>query len=1307
MTFINGLKVRTRTLLILGLGAAQLLLAQSTWAGCPLPPSLDTVGIPSPATFTPFVNNGYLGLPDGGSYQKVTIAPNGSYLGGDYKAWCSDAAADISIGATYTANIIDSKFTTCPNAVHDSCVPPVIYVPDAANPPDACVWNQINYLINHKIGNADSVQAAIWDLISPAEANSLATIPNIVQADRDAMVAAARANSSFVPGPTDLRAAILYVQDDVQIVFIEVPPTNCQCTLTFTPPANVTLCPADGVPAAEQNLTAVDSCVGVVPVAWTGDTETGSCPKIITRTYSATDGCGKKISNVQIITVQDTTPPVIACSTNITQNTDAGKCSAVVNYDVTATDICSSAIVTCIPPSGSVFNKGETTVNCTAVDLCMNSSVCSFTVTIVDHQPPAISCPADITTNVTAIVTACTAVVEFQPTATDNCGLQLPIVCVPPSGSTFPSGPTQVTCTATDISGNAISCSFKVTVLCKLPPPLISCPPDTSISCTNVPHTCTFTATQGGWGAPPNGNNIGMLLKNNFALVYPNGVEIGIPGAGGFSMKFNSQPAIQAYLPAGSTASSLTSDLVNPTSSPAGVFGGQVLALQLNVDFGYKGISLGSAGPVGNLVYSENGSPLSGKTISNILAIANVALGGGALPSGVTISLLNNVVTSLNEAFDNCNTTGWAAAHLSGSSAPPAAGTPNTGTATASGGCGNLVISFTDFVTATGIDRTWMVIDGCNQTASCVQHITIDDKTPPSIVCPAPIVVANAAGQCSAIVNYTVKASDNCSGVNTVCTVPSGSSFPVGTTTVTCTATDGAGHTAQCSFTVTVKDTQAPAIVCPAAKTANVVAGTCTASVSFAATATDNCGGPVTLSYWIGSTPIVSPYSFPAGFTTVTVKAVDAANNTSTCNFTVVVTDNLPPVISGCPTDKTAYTTATSCGAVVTWTAPTASDNCGGSIPVTCVPASGSTFPAGTTTVKCTAKDSANTAACTFKVIVIDDDAPVIKCSTNIVAAAPFGYCSAIVTYNVSASDNCSGATVTCVPPSGSSFSSGVTMVSCTAADGAGNKASCAFSVTVKSSFNVTISVPLKVNAGTITNTASVTAGPAGTIYTWTIVNGSITAGLNTPKITWTAPSTACTTTIKVTVTTPSGCSGSAFTNVTVLSGPVGFTSYTQGGWGTVPSGNNPGSLLQQRFPTLYPYGFVLGGTYTIKLTSQLGVQNYLPDGGTPSVLKKSYTNPTATESGVLGAQTTALRLNVDFSAKGYTKVGLGNLKVAPGNKLAGQTVNQVLALANKVLGGTTSALPVGVSISDLSGVCDSINRNYDNGTSNNGFLVY
>lgn len=193
----------------------------------------------------------------------------------------------------------------------------------------------------------------------------------------------------------------------------------------------------------------------------------------------------------------------------------------------------------------------------------------------------------------------------------------------------------------------------------------------TAESCVDVGAVVTdikagdYTSfTQGGWGAVPRGQNPGTVLHNNFAAVYPNGVEIGIGGAG-YSLKFTSAAAVTAFLPQGGTPAALTSDIVNPTSSSAGVFGGQVLALRLNVGFSAAGVTQGLGGALGSLKLTGTGTSLDGQTVDQILAAAETALGGGALPAGYTIANLNALVTDLNEAFDNGTVvTLWASTHL-------------------------------------------------------------------------------------------------------------------------------------------------------------------------------------------------------------------------------------------------------------------------------------------------------------------------------------------------------------------------------------------------------------------------------------------------------------------------------------------------------------------------------------------------------------------------------------------------------------------------------------------------------------------
>lgn len=154
--------------------------------------------------------------------------------------------------------------------------------------------------------------------------------------------------------------------------------------------------------------------------------------------------------------------------------------------------------------------------------------------------------------------------------------------------------------------------------------------------------------------------------------------------------------------------------------------------------------------------------------------------------------------------------------------------------------------------------------------------------------------------------------------------LPSGSVFPVGTTTNTFTARDAAGNTSTCSFTVTVNDTEQPSITCPANKAITTQPGVCYGLVTNAADLTpvfaDNCG--VTKLTWTlsgattGSSPATGINLVPTttqfgltgrtgvGVTTVTYTAADAVGNTRTCSFTVTVTDASIPVISVQPATK-------------------------------------------------------------------------------------------------------------------------------------------------------------------------------------------------------------------------------------------------------------------------------------------------------------------------------------------------------------------------------------------------------------------
>jgi len=119
---------------------------------------------------------------------------------------------------------------------------------------------------------------------------------------------------------------------------------------------------------------------------------------------------------------------------------------------------------------------------------------------------------------------------------------------------------------------------------------------------------------------------------------------------------------------------------------------------------------------------------------------------------------------------------------------------------------------------------------------------------------------------------------------------------------------------------------------------------------------------------------------------------------------------------------------------------------------VSCTPASGSIFAVGTTTFQCSTQDGAgNPSSASFTVTVQDTTAPVLTVPGNITGAATSAE-GRVVTFTATATDVVTTSpTVDCAPSSGSTFAIGETVVTCAAADAAGNVATGSFTVTVTS----------------------------------------------------------------------------------------------------------------------------------------------------------------------------------------------------------------------------------------------------------------
>ncbi|MBK9452431.1 MAG: HYR domain-containing protein [Bacteroidetes bacterium] len=610
-----------------------------------------------------------------------------------------------------------------------------------------------------------------------------------------------------------------------------------------------------------------------------------------TNVFQVTDASGATATCSSTVTVVDTDLPVLTCPSNITVNTASGLCSAVATFSApVGTDNCpgTTTVQSSGLASGATFLAGTTTNTFTATDAVGNTATCSFTVTIIDNELPTITCPANITGN--SDPGLCSKVVTFSaPVGADNCaGPSTSQTAGLASGAAFPVGTTTNVFRVTDAAGNTATCSFTVTISDNQLP-TITCP--ANFTGANDPGLCSKVVT---FTAPVGSDNC-----------------------------------------------------AGPSTSQT------------------AGLASGAAFPVGTTtnVFRVTDAAGNSATCSFTVIISDNQLPTISCPANITGNndpgLCSKVVTfTAPVGADNCagSTTTQTAGLASGAAFP-------VGTTT----------------------NTFRVTDAAGNTATCSFTVSISDNELPTITCPANITGNNDPGLCSKVVTFTAPVgADNCAGPSTSQTagLASGAAFPVGTTTNVFRVTDAAGNSATCSFMVVISDNQLPTITCPANITGNNDPGLCSKVVTFTApVGTDNCPSATTTQ----TAGLSSGAAFPVGTTTNAFLVTDAAGNTATCSFTVVISDNQLPTIT-CPANITGNNDPGLCSKVVTFTAPVGSDNCAGpSTSQTAGLASGAAFPVGTTTNVFRVTDAAgNSATCSFTVVISDNQLPTISCPVNI-----------------------------------------------------------------------------------------------------------------------------------------------------------------------------------------------------------------------------------------------------------------------------------------------------------------------------------
>ncbi len=657
------------------------------------------------------------------------------------------------------------------------------------------------------------------------------------------------ARSAVTSDTTDPRPTFDYVVDDqnpappantnVYSLSLAVSSPNPNATCTLTCPANVvatanTIVGGQNGAFVNYGAASVEGECGAI----TNSPTSGSFFAVGTHTVTSSatgDSCTFTIN------VLNTPAPTISCPSDKTAGdaNDSGDETVAVGTPTftasgggTVVGVRSDNTLDEPKALTDPYPVGITSILWTVTDADGRTASCTQKIIVTsnscgtDTTPPTITAPDDITVGTGAGSTGCTITLDDelgQPEVNDDCAVSFAIAGAP-AGNNFAPGIYTLTYTATDGAGLTASDTQVVTVVDDTAP-IIAAPADATYTCpSEVPTAAAAVALARGPVVGPDGQ---FVRDANDDLVF-----------------------------SGAPFENCGSAIVTVTDTNNGGVGSASNPLVITRTFTATDDANNSASAVQTITVADGTPPV---------------IDAPADASYQCVSEVPAASASQATASDNCSVTVAVSESNNGGAGSPAS---------------PLVIT-----------RVFTATDGGGNQTSDTQTITVIDTTAPTISAPLAVTVNTGPGavSCDAFVSNatlgTATASDNCGGTVTVARSPAGNTFPVGTTTVTWTATDAAGNTATATQDVTVVDDTPPVITPPANVVANLPLNSPATSTAVTypnpATATDNCGGSITIGYSPASGSV-----FPVGTTIVTITATDSHNNSSTATFTVTVLYN-------------------------------------------------------------------------------------------------------------------------------------------------------------------------------------------------------------------------------------------------------------------------------------------------------------------------------------------------------------------------------------------------------------------------------
>ena len=754
--------------------------------------------------------------------------------------------------------------------------------------------------------------------------------------------------------------------------------------------------------------------------------------------------------------------------------------------------------------SGSTFPLGITTVTYTATDASNNSSSATFTVTVVDNQPPVITCPANVTISCSANTSPAA---NGTATATDNCGIasitssDVSSQVASLTACAHYNYTIQRTWTATDVNGKTSSCIQIITVqdvvlptaVCKNATVYLNANGSASVAAADVNNgssdNCSpvvLSVSPATFGCAQAGQNVPVTLTVADACGNQSTCNAMV------SVKDTTRPAIMCP---GTKVVDYPGN-TTPTAGGAGIATATDNCGATNVSITNSDVSTKSSDATLCSYYNYTitrtwtATDASGNssTCTQLITVRDVTPPVALCkPATVYVDGSGNVTVVPSDVNNgSSDNSGMVILTVS----------PNTFSCAQIGQ--NVLVTLT-------------AKDACNNQSTCTAMVTVKDNTKPVITCPIDKTVAYPGNTAPTNAGTgAATATDNCgatnvsitsSDVSTKSTNSALCSYYTYTITRTWKATDASGNFSTCTQTINVQDVTPPVAACKPATVYVDGSGNVTVVPSDVNNGSSDLASPVTLT--------VSPNTFSCAqigqSVQVTLTVKDACNNQSTCNAMVTVKDNTKPVIT-CPLPKTVNypgnTTPTLAGTGVA----TATDNCGtGNVSITSSDVSTKSTNSAlcsyyTYTITRTWKAtdaSGNYCTCTQTINVQDDTDPLAKCKNATVTLVNGAASITPASVNNGSSDNASGVTLSVSPSTFTCAQAGTNVpVVLTVKDVCGNTSTCTASVTVtgaKPSCSISVAPCNSTNTGGVPTNIYLGYGPQSVTLNLTTTGGTCT----------------------------------------------------------------------------------------------------------------------------------------------------------------------------------------------------------------------